>query len=161
MNRLMGLFVVVVLIGAGRSAQAQVASPYYGGFGFEYAQPPPANSYLLDRWWTVQASPMVGTTLPPRVMYEPAATPEPVNPRRATRTRMGRSLGTGAGRTYRSAAAPPTTPLPTGSLYWMGTAGVPTYSPVQRYSAYGQGYGVSPYGSADYGASYKGLYWGY
>ena len=135
--------------------------PANGGFGLEYAQTPPSNGYVLDRWWMVQATPSVGNALPPSNLVQPApAAVQPANPRRVTRAaRAARSFSRLNARTANRAGMPAATALPTGSLYWPA-AGMPLYSPAQRYAAYGQGYGVSPYGSADYGAQYKGLYWG-
>jgi hypothetical protein len=157
----MGLVLAVMLVVVGRSAHAQMPAPMNGGFGFDYAQTTPSNSYVLDRWWMVQATPTVGTTLPPSTVVEQPATVQPANPRRVSRAaRTGRSISRVSSRPYSWAGARPVTPLPTGSLYWPAPAGVPLYSPVQRYASYGEGYGVSPYGSADYGAQYKGLYWG-
>ena len=72
--------------------------------------------------------------------------------------RPARSLGRAGHRRRTAASARTSAPLPTGSLYWPDAV-VPLYSPAQRYATYGQGYGVSPYGTADYGAAYKGHYW--
>lgn len=162
MSRLMGLVLAVMFLMMNRSADAQ--APMYGGFGMEYTQPIPANTYVLDRWWMVQATPMVGSALPPPVMAQaPAAVQQPVYPGRLSRraARTARSYSRTTMRPYNGAAVQPMSPLPTGSLYWPTAPGTPLYVPAQRYAAYGQGYGVSPYGSADYGAQYKGMYWGY
>jgi hypothetical protein len=164
MSRLMGLVLAVMFIVIGQSAHAQMPATVNGGFGFEYTQPIPSNSYVLDRWWWVQPTPVVGTTMPPTAAVEqPAPAPvQPVNPRRAARAiRTGRSLSRVGARTSSRSVTPAVIPLPTGSLYRPAPAGLPLYSPAQRYASYGQGYGLSPYGSADYGALYKGLYWGY
>jgi hypothetical protein len=83
-----------------------------------------------------------------------------VAPARAARAqRAGRSLARSGNRSFTGAGVQPGAPLPTGSLYWPGARGMPVYSPAQRYATYGYGYGVSPYGTADYGAAYKGYYW--
>ena len=68
MRRLTGLALAVVLVvvvgraggrpGAGREGSA------YGGFGLEYTQPIPSNSLVLDRWWMLEATPMVDPRLP-------------------------------------------------------------------------------------------------
>jgi hypothetical protein len=170
MRRLMGGLVLSVLwVGFGGSARAQMPAPTtYGGFGMEYTQMVPANSYVLDRFWTIQATPAVGTQMPaPMVVQQPAVVQRPavvqprVNPRRVARAaRAGRAFARGGAVTYGPAGLQYATPLPTGSLYWPGapTAGTPIYTPAQRYASYGQGYGLSPYGSADYGSMYKG--WG-
>jgi hypothetical protein len=164
MSRLMGLVLAMMFVMVGRSAQAQMPAPVNGGFGFEYTQPIPANSYVLDRYWWVQPTPVVGTTMPPATVVAPQPAPvqQPVNPRRVTRAmRAGRSLSRLGGQPYTRSGQPVATPLPTGSLYRPATVGMPLYSPAQRYASYGQGYGLSPYGSTDYGGLYKGLYWGY
>jgi hypothetical protein len=162
MSRLMGgLVLAVMFVGFAGSAHAQMPAPY-GGFGMEYTQMVPANSYVLDRWWTVQATPSVGTMMPPQmVVQQPAQVQvQPVNPRRAARAvRAGRSFSRGVAQGYGQAGLQSATPLPTGSLYWPTPPGMPIYSPAQRYAAYGQGYGISPYGSADYGSMYKGWNW--
>ena len=74
--------------------------------------------------------------------------------RAARPARLDRSRGPAVGGSI-VASTRPSTALPTGSLYWPG-GGMPLYSPAQRYAAYGQGYGVSPYGRADYGAHTRG-----
>ena len=162
MSRLLGLSLALMFVVVGRSAHAQMPSSANGGFGFDYAQTIPSNTYVLDRWWWMQPTPVVESTLPPQTVMAPAAPTQPANPGRMTRAaRPSRSFARMGTRPNGSPAALPGAPLPTGSLYWQATAGQPLYSPVQREAAYGQGYGVSPYGSADYGAQYKGLYWGY
>lgn len=160
MIRLMGLVLALGFVAVGPSARAQTPGPMSGGFGFEYTQPMPSNAYVLDRWWQVQGTPSVGSALPPPVMVRPPATVQPASPVRTARAgRMGRTSSRLVPRSYYPVSGPPVaTPLPTGSLYWPA-AGMPLYSPAQRYAAYGQGYGVSPYGSADYGAQFRGMYW--
>jgi hypothetical protein len=162
MSRVTGLVlwaVLVVMVGQDTRAQMP-AGP--GGFGFEYAQPVPSNSVLLDRWWMPVETPAASTTLPPAGAVETAPAVQATNPGRAARTARGvRSFSRVSNRRFARFEAQPATSLPTGSLYWPGAAGVSFYSPAQRYAGYGQGYGVSPYGSADYGANYKGFYWGY
>jgi hypothetical protein len=135
----------------------------YGGFGFGYSQVLPSNSFVLDRYWMVEATPGVGTMAP---AVAPAQAAAPV--RGVARARPGRTARSvrlaasksGARKSY-PAAAQPTEPLPSGSLYWPGTDAVPLYSPAQRYESYGYGYDRSPVGSIDYGSSYKGYDWGY
>lgn len=158
MIRAMGLVLAVILLTAGRPAQAQMPTGY-GGFGQSYTQPIPANSYVLDRWWMLQATPSVGGAWPyPSAGYNPYTVPA-TGPRRMSRVR--RANGRFSSATRPTSAMPETAPLPTGSLYWSTRPGMPLYLPSQRYAAYGQGYGVSPYGSADYGSMYKGYGWGY
>lgn len=158
------LVVALIWVGFAGSAYAQVPVSGYGGFGMEYTQAMPANSYVLDRWWLVRPTPAVVSAMPPQsVVTQPATVqqPQPANPRRAARVAR-RSIARGtAPASYGTAGLQQGTPLPTGSLYWGApAAGMPIYSPAQRYAAYGQGYGVSPYGTADYNALYKGYYWG-
>jgi hypothetical protein len=162
MSRLVGSALGLTLVLAvSQPARAQMAAPVYGGFGLEYTQSIPSGAYVLDRWWMVQATPFVGTTMPPAVVQQPTAA-EPTTAGRLTRAgRMGRSLSRTVSRPVSSVTTPSLTPLPTGSLYWPGAVGMPLYSPAQRYATYGQGYGVGPYGTADYGAAYKGMYWGH
>ncbi len=162
MNRPVGLMLAVMFVLVGQSAHAQLPAvgqlPANGGFGMDYAQPVPSNTYVLDRWWMVQATPSVGSALPPSNQVQSApVVVQPANPRRMTRA--ARSLSRMNARAVNRVGAPAATALPSGSLYWPATS-MPLYSPEQRYAAYGQGYGVSPYGSVDYGAQYKGLYWG-
>jgi len=161
MNRLVGLALALTLVGVGGTARAQIPASTYGGFGMEYAQTMPPNTYVLDRWWMVQGTPSVGPALPPQSVVQAPANVQPVNPRRAMRAaRRARVLSRVGTPAYGQAGLQGGTPLPTGSLYWPAQAGAPLYSPAQRYAAYGEGYGVSPYGSADYGYQYKGIYWG-
>jgi hypothetical protein len=151
----LGLFLVLAV---GQPVRAQMPAPVYGGFGLEYTQPVPTNRYVLDRWWMVQATPTVAAPLPaPAVVQQPVVV-EPAQTGRLSRAaRPSRSLG----RPVSSAVVQSPTALPTGSLNWLAAPGMSLYSPAQRYASYGQGYGVSPYGTADYGAAYKGMSWGY
>jgi hypothetical protein len=161
MRRLTGsalAVVLVVVIGREARAQAVVTARGPGGFGQEYTQSPPSNSVLLDRWWMLEMTPAVGSAPagPPDAAVHATPTAKATRP-----ARTARSLSRMSSRRFNRDAPPASTPLPTGSLYWPGAASVPLYSPANRYATYGQGYGVSPYGSMDYGMSYKGLYWGY
>lgn len=159
MRRLTGLVLAVAVIGvlSANPARAQAPMPMNGGFGFNYTQGIPANSYVLDRWWMVGETPMVGSAVPAGTV----AVPQPADAGRVVRSgRARRSYSRVVVRPYNRAGIPAASALPTGSLYWPATSGMPLYSPAQRYASYGQGYGVSPYGTADYGALYKGLYWG-
>ena len=164
MSRLTGwVLTVVLVVVVGREARAQVPGslPAYGGFGFDYAQPIPSNSFVLDRWGMLEATPMLGVALPVPTAVERSATARPAHVGRVARsTRAVRSLSRVNTRRTSRAAVEDLAPLPTGSLYWPGAVGMPVYSPAQRYASYGFGYGVSPYGTADYGAAYKGLYSG-
>lgn len=165
MRRVMGSALgFVVILALGQSAWAQMPAPSgsgAGAFGPEYTQAPPSNSLILDRWWMMQATPVVGTlpywTTP---HFDMAAQP----PRAVVRSRTGRSLARSrsrvATRRISRGADPAAIALPTGSLVWPRGPVVPLYSPANRYAAYGYGYGVSPYGSMDYGAAYKGMAWG-
>ncbi len=140
----------------------------FGGFGFGYTQVLPSNTYVLNRYWMLVETPSLGV-LPAggaAVSVVPAQAAEPVQivgkARAGKPARPARSAATryGVRKSYR-AAAQPIQSLPSGSLYWPGTAGAPLYSPAQRYGTYGSGYGLGAYGSIDYGSSYKGYYWGY
>ena len=166
MRRLMGLALAAVLVASfGQTARAQseypaaVAGFGYAGFGLGYTQVIPSNSLVLDRWWMIEETPMVGSMLPePGAARTPVATATPAPAPRGARP--ARSMARSGSRRLDRSVMPASSPLPTGSLNWGGSAVVPVYSPAQRYAAYGQGYEVSPYGSADYGAAYKGYYWG-
>jgi hypothetical protein len=166
MGRLTGLALAVVLVVSfGQSAKAQSADPGavmgfgYAGFGLDYTQAIPSNSLVLDRWWMLEATSMVGPMLPDPATAQAAVVGAPATP--APRVaRPARSLARGGSRRMGRSATPASSPLPTGSLDWAGSVVVPLYSPIQRYATYGQGYEVSPYGTADYGAAYKGLYSG-
>ncbi len=162
MSRLIGSFLAVVFVAvAGPSARAQMPAPLpaYGGFGFEYTQPIPSNTLLLDRFWMVEPTPSVVAPMP-RTAAVPQPVAQPANTGRVARaTRTGRTFSRIVARPYNRAGIQTATPLPTGSLSWNGVGSVPLYSPAQRYATYGSGYGVSPYGSVDYGAQYKGMYW--
>ncbi len=161
MSRLtVGVLAVGLVAMVGQPARAQMPAPVNGGFGLEYTQPVPSGTMVLDRWWMMEMTPSVGTTLPPRTAVESPAAVRPADGGRVSRaTRTGRSFARAGGRPVTGAAVQPATPLPTGSLYWPAAAGVPLYSPAQRYATYGYGYGVSPYGTADYGAAFRGYYW--
>jgi hypothetical protein len=162
MRRLTGSALAVVLVIAiGQEARAQSADPASGpgGFGLEYTQSVPSNSLVLDRWWMLEATPMVGSILPgPAVAQTEASTVQTTPAARAARP--ARSFSRTANRRLDRGVVPASASLPTGSLYWPAGV-VPLYSPAQRYATYGQGYDVSPYGTIDYGAAYKGFYWGY
>jgi hypothetical protein len=160
----MGLALAVVLVASfGQGARAQseypgvVVGSGYAGFGLGYTQVIPSNSLVLDRWWMLQETPMVGS-MSPDAAASAAGTAPAVPAARATRP--ARSLARTGSRRLDRSVTPTSEPLPTGSLDWGGSAVVPLYSPIQRYATYGQGYGVSPYGTADYGAAYKGYSWG-
>ena len=158
MIRTTGLALAAILMTVGQAARAQMPT-YHGGFGMAYTQPIPANTAVPDRWWTMQATPTVGSTMPyPSVGYNPYAQ-MPAAPRRVLRGRRNNRVIRGASR-YAAAPAAETYALPTGSLYWPAQPGTPIYSPAQRYAAYGQGYALSPYGTTDYGSMYKGYAWG-
>jgi hypothetical protein len=159
MSRLVGsvLGLVLVLV-VGQPARAQAPGSVYGGFGLNYMQPVRSGSYVLDRWWMVQPTPIIGATVPPPAMVrQPVVQPTPAGrlPRSARATR---SFGRLNNRPM--SAVSTATPLPTGSLYWPAGVGAPLYSPAQRYATYGQGYGVGPYGVVNYNMGYKGMYWG-
>jgi hypothetical protein len=160
MSRAAGWVLAVgLLVVAGQPARAQMPAPVAGGFGIDYSQPIPSNSMVLDRWWLLEATSGVGAALPPASVESPTAA-APVAPGRAARvSRTHRSMARSVNRSFTRAGVEPGAPLPTGSLYWPVAAGMPVYSPAQRYATYGYGYGVSPYGTADYGAAYKGYYW--
>ncbi len=158
MRRVMGWVLAVGLIAvSGQPLRAQMPAPVYGGFGQEYSQPIPSNTLVLDRWWMLEETPGVADALPPAAAVQRPAVAGPIAPRRVART--NRSFARPGRRPVTRAGVQPGAPLPTGSLYWPGAVGMPVYSPAQRYASYGWGYGVSPYGTADYGAAYKGYYW--
>jgi hypothetical protein len=161
MSRLMGWVLAVGLFAVvGQPARAQMPAPVGGGFGLQYTQPIPSGTLVLNRWGMLEATPGVGTALPPATAVEqPASVPPVARARVARGNRMGRSFARVTGRPITGAGVQPGAPLPSGSLYWPGAAGMPLYSPAQRYATYGYGYGASPYGTADYGAAYKGYYW--
>jgi hypothetical protein len=97
MSRVTGwVLAVVLVVVVGREACAQVpgSSPAYGGgFGLDYAQPIPSNSFVLDRWGMLEATPMLGVALPAPGMVERPATARPAQVGRvARRTRAVRSL---------------------------------------------------------------------
>ncbi len=185
MMRILGPVVAITLMSLGSRAVAQVPeddlragstngrpglfNESYGGFGFGYTQVLPSNSYVFDRYWNLVETPSVGSTTPDGSLTPSVASTRPGEPaERVAKARTGkpaRLAGKAASRsvgrkTYRTAVQPPE-PLPSGSLYWPGSAGASLYSPALRSGTYGWGYGVSSYGSIDYGSSYKGYYWGY
>ena len=162
MNRLMGLVLAVTFVVVGRSAHAQMPGDVrrMAASGWSMPRRPRSNAYVLDRWWMVQATPSVGTTLPPQTVG-PAARRPSSRPIRGRVTRAARSgplvpEGRRPGVRPRRDARPRPRFRPDRSTGRPPRA-CPLYSPAQRYAAYGQGYGVSPYGSADYGAQYKGI----
>jgi hypothetical protein len=137
-------------------ARAQMPAPAFGGFGQEYSQPIPSDSLVLDRWWMLEATPRMDGAPPSVAVERPTAVPSAAG--RVART--NRSFARARHAASKRASVQTAAPLPTGSLDWPGASGMPIYSPAQRYASYGWGYGVSPYGTADYGAAYKGYYWG-
>jgi hypothetical protein len=157
MGRVTGWVLAMGLVAvAGQSARAQMPAAVNGGFGVEYTQTIPANSLMLDRWWMLEATPRMGSVPPQSATVVQPAAMQPVAPARGARAhRSGRSFARGGSRPVTSAVVQPVAPLPMGSLYWPQAIGMPLYSPSQRYASYGYGYGVSPYGTAYYGA-YKG-----
>ena len=160
MSRLTGsILAVVLVVVVGQEARAQM--PGNGAFGMEYAQPIPSNSVVLNRWWMLEATPMVGTMPPPVVVAQPSTAQAAYLGRPARPARAVRSLSRVSSRRPSRAVVTAPTLLPTGSLYWQGASSVPLYTPAQRYATYGYGYGVSPYGTANYGVAFKGMYWGY
>jgi hypothetical protein len=162
MSRLMGWLLAVGLVAVvGQPARAQMPAPVFGGFGLEYMQPVPTGTVVLNRWGLLEVIPAVGTALPPTTAIEQPAAVRQVAPGRVSRAnRPGRSFARVGSQPVAGAGVELGAPLPTGSLYWPAAAGMPLYSPAQRYASYGGGYGVGPYGTADYGAAYKGYYWG-
>jgi hypothetical protein len=157
MSRVTGWVLAMGLVAvAGQPARAQMPTAVNGGFGVEYTQTIPANSLVLDRWWMLETTPRMGSALPQNATVVRPAAVQPVAPGRVARAhRTSRSTARMSSRPVTSAVVQPGTPLPTGSLYWPEAIGMPLYSPSQRYASYGYGYGVSPYGTAYYGA-YKG-----
>lgn len=156
---------ILLIAVAGRESRAQATAGLpsgYGGFGLEYTQTIPSNSLILDRWWMLEPTQAVGSAVPAsgRQSANPAAAVSPT--RTARSSRVVRSLSRTSGRRATSGTVTTRTaaPMPTGSLAWPGAGVMPLYSPAQRYATYGYGYGVSPYGTADYGAAYKGMEWG-
>jgi hypothetical protein len=168
---------LVAVLGVQASAQAQEgelsggsvqggSTPFNlpsGGFGLGYTQVLPSDGYVLDRYWQVVATSSAGTMAPADA---PAQATEPVQ--RVARARAGkpartaRSVGIKArARKTDQVASQTTEPLPSGSLYWSGAAGVSLYSPTERYASYGYGYDRSPHGTTDYGFAYQGYYLGY
>ena len=107
----------------------------------ETIQAPLAGTFWLDRFGMVHAT-------------EPAQ-PLPRVARATPRNQNDRQRRRAAG--FRRPGAR----LPTGSLQWPGSSGVVLYSPWLRYQSYGSGYGRGPYGNADCGIMYKGMWLGY
>jgi hypothetical protein len=144
--------------GMGTYVRYTSAGEGFGGYGFDYVQTVPSNSYMLDRWWMVTETPTVGTVPPPAATAQPRRVAQVVPATRVAPTtrvaRAGRRVG-GRGVT-RVSTVQWTYPLPTGSLSWTGAGAVSFYSPDQRYESYESGYARSPYGSIDYGMAYKG-----
>ena len=111
-----------------------------GGFGLETIQIPFAGAFWLDQFGLVHA-------------IEPA---QPL-PRIAARRSAPKSIVAPASHRVSKTGAR----LPTGSLAWPGASGVVLYSPWLRYQSYGSGYGRGPYGNADCGIMYKGMWLGH
>jgi hypothetical protein len=154
MNRIMGLTVAVLVpMSLATTAHAQsyygdgtVGSDYgtvmagqpYGGFGHQYSPAIPAGGVIVDQWGGLHAVGYAVTAPSPAVV---AAQPQP----RATATRS-RS---------RRVTAQPRYVLPSGSLGWSGGNGGMLYSPETRYSSYGSGYNVGPYGVVNHNTMWK------
>jgi hypothetical protein len=152
MNRILGTtlgLVVSLCLGTASEAQttyydgttspgygaAVVTGQPYGGFGMQYSPAIPAGGVIVDQWGGLHA---VGqATTAPVVAAQPK-----------TRVVGSRMLS-------RRAAAQPRYVLPTGSLGWSDGNGGMLYSPDARYSSYGNGYGVGPYGMVDHRVMWK------
>jgi hypothetical protein len=171
MRRMCGLIGAVVLVMVlGSQARAQIlvgddsglgtyvrytsAGPGFGGYGFDYVQTVPSNSYVLDRWWMVTETPTVGTVPPPAATAQARRVAQVAPAPRVARA--GRRVGSPGAARASTVRWTYSYPLPTGSLSWPGAGAVSFYSPAQRYESYDSGYTRSPYGSINYGMAYKG-----
>jgi len=106
----------------------------YGGFGQGYAQGPPVSGVYMNQWGQV-----IGETYP-------AAAPIFTTARPTTTPAYSRR-----GRTPFQARYGVTT----GTLGWPGASGM-IVPPAGRYSSYGSGYGLSPYGTVNYYGGFRG-----
>jgi hypothetical protein len=152
MNRILGLTLALAMsLCLATAAQAQtgyyggattapdygtavMAGQPYGGFGMQYSPAIPAGGVVVDQWGGVHT---VGYASAPVVVVQPQ-----------TRVVGTRLFG-------RRAAAQPRYVLPTGSLGWSGPNSGMLYSPDARYSSYGSGYAVGPYGVVNHNIMWK------
>ncbi len=106
-----------------------------GGFGMGHTQGPPASGVYMNQWGQV-----IGETYPasgPIVTYAPP-TAAPTN-RRTGRAPLQRRYA-----------------VTTGMLGWPGGTAVPVYPSAGRYTSYGNGYALSPYGTVNYYGGFRG-----
>ena len=153
MNRILGLTVAVLVpMSLATTAHAQsyygggaVGSDYgvvmpgqpHGGFGMQYSPAIPSGGVIVDQWGGLHAVGYTATAPIPQAVVQPQS--------RAMATRSG----------SRRAVAQPRYVLPSGSLGWSSGNGGMLYSPEARYSSYGSGYSVGPYGVVNHNMMWK------
>jgi hypothetical protein len=114
-----------------------MADQPYGGFGHQYTPAIPAGGVIVDQWGGLHTVGYTAST------PSPAAVTQPQPRSTATRSRSRRAL------------ARPRYVLPSGSLGSSGGNGGMLYSPDARYSSYGSGYNVGPYGVVNHNMMWK------
>jgi hypothetical protein len=154
MKRILGLIVAIVVplslattvqaqttyyggttMGPNYGATVMPAQPY-GGFGLQYSPAIPAGGVIVDQWGGLHA---VGYATVPSSEVVVQTQPRVMMTRRGSRRMV----------------AQPRYQLPTGSLGWSGGNGGILYSEGARYSSYGSGYSVGPYGVVDHNIMWK------
>jgi hypothetical protein len=148
MNRILGLTLAIAIpLTLTTAAHAQstyygvetVSPGYggqaYGGFGLQYSPAVPPGGVVVDQYGLVHQVPYVASA--PQVVVQ-------AQPR--VMTRYG---------SRRAAMAQPRYLVPTGSLGWSAGNDGMLYPVDARYAAYGNGYGVGPYGVVDHRMMWK------
>jgi hypothetical protein len=162
MSRTLGFMLgAIVILSLGQGVKGQGVVNYPPAEGHMVIVPPlnPAPGAVGSPY--VETFPRYGNTYQANPSYPvqqvvPYATQ--TRPAPAARGRVRLPRGTRVySRGYAQAPAPYATQLPRGDLQWPGSYLTPGYSPYSRFQTYGQGYGVSPYGSNYWGGYYKGF----
>ena len=147
MTRVFGMVLASSLaVGLASIASAQesvLPNDVDGAFGTPYVQPPPVSGVPGNRW-DMLAGPSYAEGIP----YGGAFVEQ-----RPARAGL-RSRNTP--QTYARGPAPYRTALPTTRLYGAGGFMPSTYTPYNRAQAYGEAYGMGPYGSNYYSGYWHG-----
>ena len=162
MNRILGFMLgAAAILGGGEAVRAQGVVYWPPASGHMeivppvYAGPGAVGGQYLETFPTFNGGyqPNAPSTTQSYVPYGTQTRPAQAAKARGRAARGTRVYSRG----YNQAPAPYATQLPRGQLVWPGSALAPGYTPASRYQSYGNGYGVSPYGSNFWGGYYKGF----